>query len=206
MRVFLILIISLLISSFSSANEKTNNGQIVASEEQATELAFATLSQEIGAEKKDLVLIHIARFNWPDSALGCPKPGMAYTQAIVPGYLALLKHGKNQYRVHIGNGRGIVCNLARMPIKLDEVILDNLKNMAIQNLADKLGIKTEDITAVRDQDMVWPDTNFGCSTSSDAGVAKSVRGHLIELEYRGQTFEYRTSRSEVRPCPPIETE
>jgi hypothetical protein len=190
----------------SSAVEKIISSQTMAAEAEATELAFTTLSQHIGADRKDLVLIHLARFNWPNSALGCPKPGMQYTQAIVPGYLALLKHGDQQYRVHLGNGRGLVCNLTRMPLKLDEVILDNLKEMATQDLADKLGAKIQDITVVEDQFMVWPDTNFGCATGSDSGVSKSIRGHLIKLEYRGKTFEYRTSRSRVQSCPPIETE
>jgi len=206
LRIFLFLIVFLLVSSFSSANEETNNTQITESEKEATELAFATLSQEISVDRKDIVLIHIARFNWPDSALGCPQPGMNYTQAIVPGYLALLAHGEVQYRVHLGNGRGLVCNLKRVPLKLDEVILDNLKKMATQDLADKLGGRIENITVVEDQPMVWPDTNFGCTTSPNSSVAKSIRGHLIKLEYRGQIFEYRTSRSKVIPCPAIELE
>lgn len=176
------------------------------SEKEATELAITTLSEEIGVDRKDIELIHLSRFNWPDSALGCPKPGMSYTQAIVPGYLVLLKNGVNQYRVHLGDGRGLVCELKRMPLKLDEVLLDNLKKMATQDLADKLGIKTEAIKVVEDQPMVWPDTNFGCSTSVEPAVAKTIRGYFFKLEYRGQIFEYRTSRAEVKACPPIESE
>jgi len=204
LRLLAFLTMSLLISSFSFANEKTGTATSLEGEEEATELAFAILSQELGVDKKDIVLIHLSRINWPDSSLGCAKPGMMYTQAIVPGYMALLKVGVNQYRVHLGNGRGLVCNLKQIPLKLDEVILDNLKKMATQDLADKLGAEISNITVVEDQTMVWPDTNFGCSTSSDPSVSKSIRGYLIKLEYQGRVFEYRTSRSEVEPCPAIE--
>ncbi|MDX2416298.1 MAG: hypothetical protein QNK19_02435 [Xanthomonadales bacterium] len=206
MRVFLFLIIALLISPCSSAVEQNNNSQPMESEKQATELAVETLSQKIGAERNDIVLIRLSRFNWPNSALGCPQPGMMYTDAIVPGYLALLKHGEKSYRVHMGNGRGLICELQRMPVDLDAVRLDNLKKMATADLADKLGIEPQEITVVEHQTMIWPDTNFGCSTGSEPAVVKTIRGYGIKLEYRGQTFEYRTSQSKVMPCPPIVTE
>ena len=37
---------------------------------------------------------------WPSGALGCPEPGMLYTQALVPGYQVILDVGgkKLDYR------------------------------------------------------------------------------------------------------------
>lgn len=205
-RTYLLLVISSLISWCSIAAENTIDNHPMTSEEEVTQLAFDTLAQKIDADRKDIQLIHLARFNWPDSALGCPKPGMMYTQAIVPGHLALLKHGVRQYRVHLGNGRGLVCNLMQIPLKLDQVILDNLRKMATEDLANKLGISVEHITVVEDQNRVWPDSNFGCASISDPSEPKSIRGHLIKMEYKGRIFEYRTSRSRVKSCPPIQSQ
>ena len=34
---------------------------------------------------------------WPDGSLGCPEPGVMYTQAQVPGYWVVLRAGDRQY-------------------------------------------------------------------------------------------------------------
>ncbi|OQY47593.1 MAG: hypothetical protein B6242_04550 [Anaerolineaceae bacterium 4572_78] len=48
---------------------------------------------------------------WRDGSIGCPKPGMMYTQALVPGYLIELKVGKKIYHYHGGNNRPpVFCN------------------------------------------------------------------------------------------------
>jgi hypothetical protein len=57
---------------------------------------------------------------WRDGALGCPKPGEMYTQAIVPGYRAVLQAGGEKYAYHSDRrGHFIVCGsgLALPPVK-----------------------------------------------------------------------------------------
>jgi hypothetical protein len=41
---------------------------------------------------------------WSDGSLGCPKPGMMYTQAIVPGYKLTFSDGSRTYEIHVGRG------------------------------------------------------------------------------------------------------
>lgn len=41
---------------------------------------------------------------WNDGALGCPQPGLAYTQAQVPGWLIV---------VHLGDGRRLAYHASR---------------------------------------------------------------------------------------------
>jgi hypothetical protein len=43
--------------------------------------------------------------DWPDSALGCPVPGMMYTQVITPGYRIVVEAGGQQYDYRM-NRRG----------------------------------------------------------------------------------------------------
>jgi len=38
--------------------------------------------------------------SWPDSSLGCPQPGMFYSQVVTPGYLILLKAHDKIYEYH----------------------------------------------------------------------------------------------------------
>ena len=42
---------------------------------------------------------------WPDGSLGCPQPGMAYTQALVPGYRIRIAAGSETLEYH-GGARG----------------------------------------------------------------------------------------------------
>ena len=204
MQVFLIVVVSLIASVYASAAEYPGGGSL--KENEATELAYATLSSAIGAGIEDITLIHISRFSWPDSAIGCPKPGLQYTQAIVPGFLALLDHGNKKYRIHIGNGRAVVCDLARIPLKLGGVLLDDLKKLAKEDLAARLGVETAAIDIVEVSQRVWPDTNFGCQANATERVQKTIRGHLIKLDHNNRVYEYRTSRTHVLPCPAILTE
>jgi hypothetical protein len=41
---------------------------------------------------------------WPDGSLGCPRPGMGYTQALVPGYRIRLRARGQVLDYHAGSG------------------------------------------------------------------------------------------------------
>jgi hypothetical protein len=41
---------------------------------------------------------------WPDGSLGCPQPGMEYTQVLVEGFRIRLQHAGQIYEYH-GGGR-----------------------------------------------------------------------------------------------------
>ena len=71
---------------------------------EALSLQVATAVTDL-AEKldidEDFVAVKEARFvNWGSSAVGCPRPGMRYMQAIVPGVLLLLEARGRIFRYH----------------------------------------------------------------------------------------------------------
>ena len=45
----------------------------------------------------DVKVLSAQAVNWPNGALGCPKPGVMYTQAIVPGYRVELEAGGRRF-------------------------------------------------------------------------------------------------------------
>src|SRR6185503_2276137 len=57
----------------------------------------AELASEQGVSAADVKVISADSVNWPNGALGCPKPGRMYTQAIVPGYRVLLEAGGKRF-------------------------------------------------------------------------------------------------------------
>jgi hypothetical protein len=42
--------------------------------------------------------------DWRSAALGCPKKGMNYTQALVPGFLIVLRVGETEHHYHARRG------------------------------------------------------------------------------------------------------
>lgn len=64
--------------------------------------AIADLAARIGAEAIDV--LDARPVTWPDGSIGCPEPGLAYTQAEVPGSLIVLRAGESSYRYHAADG------------------------------------------------------------------------------------------------------
>jgi hypothetical protein len=57
----------------------------------------AELASEQGVTAAEVKVISAQSVNWPNGALGCPKPGRMYTQAIVPGYRIELEAAGKQF-------------------------------------------------------------------------------------------------------------
>ena len=56
---------------------------------------------------------------WRDGSLGCPQPGMMYTQALVPGYQIILRVGEQTFDYHASErGYFVLCEggLAQEPL------------------------------------------------------------------------------------------
>lgn len=168
-------------------------------------LAIETLAGEISAAPDTISVIHVSAINWPNSALGCPKPGMVYTQALVPGHVVLLKQGTSEYRVHMGNGRAIVCDLKKIPLDVTQTIDKYVEDAARKDLAGRLAVPEEQIEVVDSSQQTWPDENLGCGEAPKV-IKKPVRGYVVHLKYDGRLFEYRSNRGRVRPCPDIAKE
>jgi hypothetical protein len=50
----------------------------------------ADLADRLGIDPSAVVVVRAAAVVWSDGSWGCPEPGMAYTQALVPGYHVIL--------------------------------------------------------------------------------------------------------------------
>ena len=92
-------------------DSRGNNPQTTAGSESNTMLAEISTDEQIKGAKLDLasrlgievdaITVKEARsVQWGSGALGCPKPGMSYTQALVPGLLVKLETGGMLYRYH----------------------------------------------------------------------------------------------------------
>ncbi len=62
--------------------------------------AITDLATRINVEKSSIKVREARSVQWGSGAMGCPKPGMNYTQAIVPGIRLLLEADEAIYYYH----------------------------------------------------------------------------------------------------------
>ena len=83
--------------------------------------AKSDLAERLGIETSEIELLKIEEVTWRDGSLGCPQPGMMYTQALVNGSLIQLLHNGTIYQYHSGRG-GTPFLCENPPKDMDEAI------------------------------------------------------------------------------------
>jgi len=69
------------------------------------EQAKADLAKRLSVDAARVTLVSSEEVTWSDGSLGCPEPGMMYTQALVPGARIILEVDGTQYNYHSGANR-----------------------------------------------------------------------------------------------------
>ncbi len=72
-------------------------------------LAIADLSERLDVDPGSISVIKSEAKTWPDGSLGCPQPGLSYTQALVDGWQVLLQHEDRIYDYHAASGDPFLC-------------------------------------------------------------------------------------------------
>ncbi|HET6648660.1 MAG TPA: hypothetical protein VFH79_00730 [Candidatus Limnocylindria bacterium] len=57
-------------------------------------------AERAGVEADEVAIITAEAVTWSDGSLGCPEPGMMYTQALVPGYRVVVEAGGEEMYFH----------------------------------------------------------------------------------------------------------
>ncbi len=79
--------------------------------------AMADLAEHLGVAVTAVTVVSYEDVTWPDGALGCPEPGMSYTQALVPGTRLVLEADGVEYAYHGGRDAELVrCDNPRPPV------------------------------------------------------------------------------------------
>jgi len=79
-------------------------------------------ARRTGVDRPDIRIIDATAVTWPDGSLGCPEPGLAYPQAMVPGYRVVAHAGERWLDYHASaTGRLVVCppGRAQPPVQGD---------------------------------------------------------------------------------------
>jgi hypothetical protein len=88
-----------------SVNESLLPPPYDASVQALVDQAKADLAKRLSVSADQIEVQDVSTVTWPDGSLGCPKPGMAYTQVLVDGMRIHLQNGGQVYDYHSGSGR-----------------------------------------------------------------------------------------------------
>lgn len=70
----------------------------------------AHLADRLSVPADELETVRAQAMQWPNGAMGCPQPGINYTQALVSGYWIVLRHGGRNYDYRIAeSGHFVLC-------------------------------------------------------------------------------------------------
>lgn len=66
----------------------------------ATAKAAALLVSTLGINAREVSFDTVKAMQWPNAAIGCPEPGRAYADVIVPGWMIILRYDSKLYEYH----------------------------------------------------------------------------------------------------------
>ncbi len=69
-----------------------------------------------GETRAHVTLVKAEQVTWNDGSLGCPEPGVMYTQALIDGYQVVLSVGDKSYDYHLSDrGNFVLCENSFSP-------------------------------------------------------------------------------------------
>lgn len=186
-------------------------GESAAAAAQATQRAREKLAKHLNEAPETFTVDAVEAHTWSDSSLGCGAPGSVAMQVITEGYIVTLSSGERKYRVHVSGSNAIVCSkpvLQRDPKRqmTNARGLDIMIGKARDDLIRRLGADPKDIRLVGTQPQRWNDSGLDCPHTGEQIVNEPVNGYRLTFSWRSRLYTYHSDMTDVRACPPIESE
>jgi hypothetical protein len=79
---------------------------------------LSDLSKRTGVDRQEIEILRDQAVIWSDGSLGCPQPGVFYTQALVPGYWVVLQVREVEYDYRASErGYFLLCQGGALPFQ-----------------------------------------------------------------------------------------
>ena len=76
----------------------------------SVDAALSAAAEHLGMSPADLHVDQVDARQWGDSSLGCPKPGIMYSQIVTPGFLVVISGPGKQLEYHTdARGQVVLC-------------------------------------------------------------------------------------------------
>ena len=183
----------------------------------AVALAREALSRQLATAAANTVVVDVVAESWPDSSLGCPKPGMMYSPVLLSGHRVRLRVGSVVYAVHVGAGQAIVCgqdsaadgtsreepSQGKTDSNATTIALGlRLAEQARTALASRLDVPRSRVTIESYRATTWPDANLGCPRVGGSLSPAPTKGFLIQLRVGSRAYPFHSDFTHVVECPP----
>jgi len=169
------------------------------------------LARRVDLTEDQIRVVSIKAVQWPDSSLGCPKPGMMYAQVITPGYEIVLQAGGQEFTYHTGADSFVLCtegsetggagmNQDRMKERELDPQAAALVEEAKRDLAKRLNLGVDDIHVQSVEAVQWRNSSLGCPKPGMNYLMVITPGYRIILSARGREYDYHSSLTTVSLC------
>jgi hypothetical protein len=157
------------------------------------------LAGELNVSTDEVTIVTDDEVVWPDGSLGCPEPEVSYTMATVPGRRVVLESGGLTYTYHSSlDGGFFLCVEPQPPDEIPTpttgvpVEPTDLRTAAdaILALAARLGVSTDGIRVVSEENVTWPDGSIGCPQPGMSYTQALVDGRRVVLVHDGVEYHY----------------
>ncbi|MGH8203274.1 MAG: hypothetical protein ACREST_01610 [Steroidobacteraceae bacterium] len=168
--------------------------------------AIDALAAELQVPEDRIQVDTIRAVEWPDSSIGCPKPGRAYLQVITPGHKVTLRADGQVYVVHEARNEAFVCKQSKALGGITperELIFGRQMAEARKDLSGRIGVSEEDIEFVSGVGTNWADASMGCPEPGVQYAQARVFGWVLTFRHGNRLFSYHTDLNRTIPCPPI---
>ncbi|MEZ4518087.1 MAG: hypothetical protein R3C44_15130 [Chloroflexota bacterium] len=181
--------------------------------------AIADLAGQLGIDESEITVIQAEPVTWSDGSLGCPQPDMMYTQALVDGAFIQLEVDGEVYNYHSGGDQtpllcegesvapgelpdGIVESGATAPSASPEEtnlmipVTSRIVQSAVVDLANQLGVLSDEVIILRADPVVWADGSLGCPQPDMMYTQVQVEGAFIQLQVGDTIYNYHSGGSQ----------
>jgi hypothetical protein len=97
-EISILFVLGVVLASCGTADETSDTTQV----DPTVEKAVNDLASRLDATADEIEVERLEEVTWSDGSLGCPEPGMVYTQALVEGSRVVLEHEGRFYDYHAG--------------------------------------------------------------------------------------------------------
>jgi hypothetical protein len=168
--------------------------------EETADMVLQDLAEKLQISKDEIRIVSVEAVEWPNSSLGCPKPGMAYLDVISPGYRIVLEAAGKEYFYHTGPAGFVYCEKEpelstsedakpasgeALDAKMQAMVEESKKD-----LSERLSVSPEEIVLASAEKVEWRDSSLGCPKPGMNYLMVVTPGYLFQLEAKGKTYHY----------------
>jgi hypothetical protein len=155
----------------------------------AVQAAVDAFAAELEVLPESIRVVEVTAVDWPNSALGCPKPGEHYLPVIIPGYIVKLEAGEDaEYATatyHTSDGTVGPLRVVRCDGSGEAPVADRslpAVQAAIAAFALELEVVPETIRVLAVESKDWPSSALGCPKPGAIYLQVITPGYVVVLK------------------------